>query len=138
MEKRPADILAGLTEPETDALVEILLLAALADGALAQAESAVIKRALLSVDELWLNHIDLEKRMTKARARIEAETAEARLTKLRTMLPWPEQRALALKLAIQIVEADGVVQSSERELIMQAAQALGVQGDIAAKFTLAS
>jgi len=138
MEKRASDILAGLTEPETDALVEVLLLAALADGSLAQAESAVIKRALLSVDELWLNHIDLEKRMAKARVRIEAESQEARLTKLRTMLPWPEQRALALKLAIQIVEADGVVQSSERQLIMEAAQALGVRGDIAAKFTVAS
>lgn len=119
-------------------MVEILLLAALADGSLAQAESAVIKRALLSVDELWLNHIDLENRMVEARLRIDAESREARLSKLRTMLPWPEQRALALKLAIQIVEADGVVQSSERELIMEAAQALGVQGDIAAKFTVKS
>lgn len=138
MEKRASDILAGLTERETDAMVEILLLAALADGSLAQAESAVIKRALLSVDELWLNHIDLENRMVAARLRIDAESREARLATLRTMLPWPEQRALALKLAIQIVEADGVVQSSERELIMEAAQALGVQGDIAAKFTVKS
>jgi uncharacterized tellurite resistance protein B-like protein len=133
MQARTSDILAGLTDREIDAMVELMLLAAFADGSLDQAESAVIKRSLLGVEALWLSHTDLEERMAKAKDRIKEEGREVRLSRLRTLLAWPEQRLVALQLAIRIVEADGVVQGSERELLLQAAEALGVRDDVASR-----
>jgi uncharacterized tellurite resistance protein B-like protein len=133
MEAQASKVLAALTDPEIDAMIEVMLLAAFADGSIDQAESAVIKQSLLVVDDLWLNHIDLEDRMARAKRRIDEESRDARLSKLRTMLPWPEQRLVALKLAIRIAEADGVVHSGEREVILQAAEALGVRSDVASE-----
>ncbi len=130
MEANVAEVLAALTDQEIDAMVEVMLLAAFADGSLDEAEAAVIKRSLLGVDAPWLNHIDLEDRMARAKRRIDEEERQTRLSKLRTMLPWPEQRFVAVKLSIRIVEADGLIQSSERELILQAAEALGVRDDV--------
>lgn len=134
MEARTSEILSGLTDSETDAMIEVLLLAAFADGTLDEAETSTIKRALLTVDEFWLSPVDLERRMDEAKRRIEVESRETRLSTLRGMLPWPEQRVLALKLAIRVVAADGIVQGGERELILQAAEALGVRGEIVAAF----
>jgi tellurite resistance protein len=47
-------------------------------------------------------------------------------------LPDLTARKLALSLAIQVTAADGVVRTSERELIMETAEALGIDGDTAA------
>jgi uncharacterized tellurite resistance protein B-like protein len=78
----------------------------------------------------WLRTCDLEARMERAKRRIDEECREARQSKLRTMLLWLEQCRVALKLAIRIAEADRVLQSSESKLILQAAEALGVPGDV--------
>src|SRR5512145_2496732 len=99
MAPRTSETLAGMTDSETDAMVEVMLLAAFADGTIDEVEISVIKRSLLAVDELWLNPVDLEKRMDRAKQRIAGESRSARLEKLRTMLPWSEQRLVALKLA---------------------------------------
>lgn len=133
MEATVSRVFATLTDLEIDALVEVMLLAACADGVAANAETTVLKRSLHSVDEFWLNHVDLEERMANAKRRIESESRESRLLKLRTMLPWPEQRLLALKLAIRISAADGQIKPVERELILQAAEALGVEVELAAE-----
>jgi uncharacterized tellurite resistance protein B-like protein len=132
MEALATDLLTTLADGEIDALIEIMLLAAYADGSLDYAEIATLKKSLRSVDETWLSHIDLEKRITDAKRRIDTETREIRLAKLRPLLPWPEQRLLALKLAIRIVAADGIVHPSERELVLQVAESLGIRDELAA------
>jgi tellurite resistance protein len=43
-----------------------------------------------------------------------------------------DARKLALALAIQITAADGIIRTSERELILETAAALDVDGDTAA------
>jgi len=132
MEPLSTQILATLSETEIDAIVEVMLLAAFSDGTLAQAEASVIKRTLLAGDQVWFASVNFEDRMAQAKERIEAESRDARLATLRTMLPWPEQRFFALKLAVRVVAADGVIEPSERELIVAAAEALGVSAEIAA------
>jgi len=131
MDAQASKVISALTEPEVDAMVEVMLLAAFADGSIAQAESAVIKQSLLAADELWINHVELETRIASAKRRIDESSRDQRLLKLRTMLPWPEQRSVALKLAIRIVAADGILTDSERTLILQAADALGIRNDLA-------
>lgn len=131
MDNKAAELLESLTDPEIDALVEIMLLAACSDGSLDYVEVSVLKQSMRRVDEHWLSHVDLNERIERAKGRIAEESREIRLAKLRTMLPWPEQRLLALKLAARIVTADGQVQPSERELMLQAAEALGVRSELA-------
>jgi uncharacterized tellurite resistance protein B-like protein len=131
MDNKAAELLESLTDPEIDALVEIMLLAACSDGSLDYVEVSVLKKSMRRVDEHWLSHVDLNERIERAKVRIAEESRENRLAKLRTMLPWPEQRLLALKLAARIVTADGQVQPSERELMLQAAEALGVRSELA-------
>ena len=131
MDNKAAELLESLTDPEIDALVEIMLLAACSDGSLDYVEVSVLKQSMRRVDEHWLSHVDLNERIERAKVRIAEESREIRLAKLRTMLPWPEQRLLALKLAARIVTADGQVQPSERELMLQAAEALGVRSELA-------
>lgn len=122
--------LANLGESEIDAMVEVMLLAAFADGTLDQSEVSFVKRTLLTVEDLWFSADSLDDRMAKAKSRIESEPRETRLEKLRTQLPWPEQRLSALKLAVRVVAADGIIHESERALISAAAEALGVREDL--------
>jgi uncharacterized tellurite resistance protein B-like protein len=131
MDTKAAELLESLTDPEIDALVEIMLLAACSDGSLDYVEVSLLKQTMRRVDEHWLSHVDLNERIERAKLRIAAESRDIRLEKLRTMLPWPEQRLLALKLAAKIVTADGQVKPGERELMLQAAEALGVRSELA-------
>lgn len=130
MDPKAVAILDALTDPEVDALVEIMLIAACADGTLDYAEVSELKRSLRRINENWLSQIDLEERIERAKVRIAAENRDTRLAKLRTMLPWPEQRAFALKLAARIAKADGQILAQERDLITQAAETLGVRSEI--------
>jgi uncharacterized tellurite resistance protein B-like protein len=134
MDAQAANLLDALTDPEIDALVEVMLLAACADGVLDYAEVSELKRNLRRIDENWFSQVDLDERIERAKVRIAAESRDARLAKLRTMLPWPEQRAFALKLAARIVKADGQILAQERDLITQAAEALGVRDEIVTDF----
>jgi uncharacterized tellurite resistance protein B-like protein len=133
MEATVSRVFDTLTDQEIDAMVEVMLLAACADGAPVNAEMAALKKSLQRVDEFWLKHVDLDQRMANARIRLDSESREDRLLKLRTMLPWPEQRLLALKLAIRISVADGQLQPVERAVILQTAEALGVGAELAAE-----
>ena len=51
---------------------------------------------------------------------------------LRAKLPTPSTRRLAFELAIQVAAVDGSLRSAERELLMEAAEALGIERALAA------
>ncbi len=63
---------------------------------------------------------------------LDASGRDARLAAVKARLPDQNARRLALSLAIQITAADGIVRTSERELIMDTAAALDIDGDTAA------
>jgi tellurite resistance protein len=130
MEVRASGVFGTMAPQEIDAMLEVMLLAACADGSLDYAELTSLKKNLRALDEDWLSHIDLEDRIADAKQRIFGEPRESRLAKLRTMLPWPEQRLLALKLAIQVARTDGTLGPTERKLVLEAAEALGIQGQL--------
>jgi tellurite resistance protein len=74
----------------------------------------------------------LEAVLGRAQARLDAEGRDARLSAVKQRLPDDTTRRLALSLAIQITAADGVIRTSERELIFDTAKALDIDGDAAA------
>jgi tellurite resistance protein len=127
-----SDLLTKLTDPEVDAMVEAMLLAASADGELDPAELAQLNKSLLSVDDLWLSHIDLEHRIEAARAKIAGHSREERLHALKAALVRPEQRIAALELAALVIASDGILRTSERDLMLEAAEILGVESTVVA------
>jgi tellurite resistance protein len=127
-----SDLLTKLTDPEIDAMVEAMLLAASADGELDQSELSQLRECLLSVDDLWLSHIDLEERIESAKGRIGGHDRTERLLALKGTLAKPEQRIAALELAALVIASDGILRTSERDLMLEAAETLGVDSDVAA------
>ncbi len=127
-----SELLSHLTNEQIDALVELMLLAASADGELSIEEIDQLQKCLLEVDELWLTQIDLEKRISHAQERIHGADRTARLKAVRQTLASLAARQAGLELAIRVTASDGIIRTSERELILETAEALDVDREIAA------
>jgi len=127
-----SDFLSHLNNEQIDALVELMLLAASADGELSIEEIEQLQKCLLEVDELWLTTIDLEKRLSHAHSRIASADRAERLKAVRQSLASLTARKAGLELAIRVTAVDGIIRTSERELILETAEALDVDREIAA------
>ena len=124
--------LQALGNAKLEALVEVMFLAAFADG-----EFSVIERAhfLKSVESLTDGRIAtprLQELVDEAGTALDREGREARLASVKARLPDAGSRRVALSLAIQVTAADGIIRTSERELILEAADALEISRDDAA------
>jgi tellurite resistance protein len=124
--------LQALGEAKLEALVEVMFLAASADG-----EFSVIERAhfLKSVESLTDGRIltaRLQVLVDEAGTALDRDGREARLSSVKSRLPDTGSRRVALSLAIQVTAADGIIRTSERELILEAADALEITRDEAA------
>jgi len=126
------DLLARLRNDQVDALIEVMLLAATADGELSIEEVDQLQKCLLEVDELWLTQIDLERRLSDAHKRISGAERPERLAAAKQVLSDPNARRAALELAIRVMAADGIIRTTERELILETAEALDVDREKAA------
>jgi tellurite resistance protein len=121
-----------LSNEKIEALIEIMYLAATADGELGAAEQ---KRFTESAERLTSRVVagpELQALLTRAKADLDASDRDTRLAAVKARLPDMEARKLALALAIQITAADGIVRTSERELILHTAAALDIDGNTAA------
>ncbi len=127
-----SELLARLKNDQIDSLIELMLLAASADGELSIEEIDQLQKSLLEVDELWITHIDLEKRLSEAHDRIQSAERAKRLAAVKASLSAIDARKAGLELAIRVMAADGVIRTSERELILETAEALDVDRDVAA------
>jgi len=121
-----------LGDEKIEALVEIMYLAATADGELSDAERALFDESAERLTSRVIVGAELSKLIARAKADLVSAGRAARLAAVKTRLPDMEARKLALALAIQITAADGVIHASERELILQTAAALDIDGDTAA------
>ena len=121
-----------LNDEKIEALIEMMFLAAAADGELSDAEH---KQFVVSAENLTARLMTgdaLEALLVRAKKDLDASGRDARLAAVKARLPDVSARKLALALAIQIAASDGVVRTSERELIMDTAAALDIDGDTAA------
>jgi tellurite resistance protein len=125
-------LLARLHNDQIDSLIEVMLLAATADGELSIEEVDQLQQCLLEVDELWLTQVELERRLSEAHARIGRADRPTRLAAAKRTLSDLDARRAALELAIRVVAADGTIRTSERELILETAEALDVDRENAA------
>jgi len=121
--------LQALGEAKLEALVEAMFLAASADGEFSPVERAHFLKTAETLTDGRLATAQLAKMVAEAAEALEREGRKARLLSVRSRLPDKGSRRVALTLAIQVTAADGVILTSERELILETAEALEIGRD---------
>lgn len=117
---------AALGNSKLEALVEVMFLAAFADGEFSEVERMHFLRSVQSLTDGFIALDRLEALVADARGAQQTEGRDARLALIKARLPDSGSRRVALSLAIQVTAADGIIQDSERALIFEAANALEV------------
>ncbi len=125
--------LQALSEAKLEALVEVMYLAAAADGEFSPVERAHFLKTVESLTDGRLATARLAQLVAEASEALEREGREARLLSAKGRLPDAGSRRVALSLAIQVTAADGIIRTSERELILETAEALEIDRDEAAR-----
>ena len=131
-----ASVVQGLSSAKLEALVEMMFLAASADGDFSDVERQHFLQSVESLTDGRLAKPALEALLDRARQDLEASSREARLSAVKERLPDAGARKVALSLAIQVTAADGIIRTSERELIMDTADALEIDRDEAANLVI--
>jgi tellurite resistance protein len=131
-----ANMVMGLSNAKLEALVEMMFLAASADGDFSDVERAHFLNSVESLTSGRLDKSQLEGLLSGAKKQLDAEGRGARLGAVKERLPDASARKVALSLAIQVTAADGIIRTSERELIMETADALEISRDEAADLVL--
>ena len=124
--------LQALGEAKLEALVEAMFLAASADGEFSPVERAHFLKTVESLTDGRLPTARLAALVAEAGEALEREGRKARLSSVKSRLPDAGVRRVALSLAIQVTAADGIIRTSERELILETAEALEIDRDEAA------
>jgi uncharacterized tellurite resistance protein B-like protein len=124
--------LQSLGDAKLEALVEVMFLAASADGDFSDVEREHFVRSVESLTDGRIAHAKLETLVSDATVALEREGREARLASVKARLPDAGSRKVALSLVIQVTAADGIIRTSERELILETAEALEIDRDEAA------
>jgi tellurite resistance protein len=118
--------LQALGEAKLEALVEAMFLAATADGEFSPVERAHFLKSVESLTDGRLPTARLAALVAEAGEALEREGRKARLLSVKGRLPDAGARRVALSLAIQVTAADGVIRTSERELILETAEVLEI------------
>jgi uncharacterized tellurite resistance protein B-like protein len=126
----------GLSDAKLEALVEMMFLAASAGGDFSDVERQHFLKSVESLTSGRLTKPTLEGLLDRAKTELEASSRDQRLSAVKERLPDPGARKVALSLAIQVTAADGIIRTSERELIMETADALEIARDEAADLVL--
>lgn len=124
--------LEGVGEDELEALVETMLLAAHADEEFSEEERAHFARRIEALTGRPEGDEAIVRQVRELERRIAAEGRPARLAALPRRLPDPERRVVALELAVELMASDGLLRTSERELVLEVAEALAIEPDRAA------
>ncbi|HEY1537350.1 MAG TPA: TerB family tellurite resistance protein [Polyangiaceae bacterium] len=124
--------LQSLGDTKLEALVEVMFLAAAADDDFSDVEREHFVKSVESLTDGRIARAKLDALVADATAALEREGREARLASVKTRLPDAASRKVALSLAIQVTAADGIIRTSERELILETAEALEIDRDEAA------
>ena len=125
--------LQALGEAKLEALVEVMFLAAFADGEFSSVERAHFLKSVESLTDGRIATPRLQQLVDEAGTALDRDGREGRLASVKARLPDAGSRRVALSLAIQVTAADGIIRTSERDLILEAADALEIPRAEAAK-----
>jgi tellurite resistance protein len=116
-----------LDEPKLEALIEIMFLAAYADGALGEEERRHFAQSVQSLTDRKITgdvFDSLVERLVRSRREV---GAKARITAAREALGSIEACRVALSLAVGVILSDGIIRPSEWAMCLEIADALGIE-----------
>ena len=133
----PSALLKDFDGDQLGAVVDTMVLAADADGDISEEERTQMIASLRSLakgtpHEAALTADRVASLLDGARQEIATVGREGLIRAVKQRLGDPDACRAALGLAIAVTAADGIVRTSERELIMELADALAVDQDEAA------
>lgn len=121
-----------LDEPRLEALIEAMFLAAYADGEFSDVEREHFYASIESLTDRRISGPTLEDLTVRMKADLDEKGRAACLEAVKEKLSTPGARKAALALTIQLVAADGIIRTAERELIDDMAAVLEIDQDTAA------
>lgn len=127
---KEAPPLEGFDAGPLEAVIELMYLAAAADDEFSDEERTHFRTSVESLTDRKV--VDLDALVSRIAESLGTEGREARLLAVKARLPNPKMRETALAMAIRLMAVDGVVRTAERELILEAADVLEIDGDRAA------
>ena len=122
----------GLTDDKLEALIEMMFLAASSDGEFSDVEREQFAKSIASLTDGSVGSDQVEALLSRAKQDLDSSDRAARLQAVKDRLPEAGARKVALGLAIEVTAADGIIRTSERELILETAEALEIDRDEAA------
>lgn len=122
--------LQGFDAARLEAVIELMYLAAAADDEFSDEEKAHFRTSVESLTDRKVDNLDAL--VDKIGGLVGDEGRAKRLAAVKARLPDMKMREAALSMAIRLMAVDGVVRTAERELILEAAEALEIDTDRAA------
>lgn len=124
--------LRDVEEPRLHAFVELMFLAATADGEFSGDERKHFQESVESLTDRKVSGDSLDRMLDAIEKSHAGEGRAARIAHVKKALPTRELRKVGLSMAIRVMVADGIVRTSERELILDLADGLEIDRDEAA------
>ncbi|MBI4704132.1 MAG: TerB family tellurite resistance protein [Deltaproteobacteria bacterium] len=133
----PSTMLGKIDADQLEALVETMYLAADADGEFSPSELQQLAESIRALarnseHQAALAGDNLTALLERASAELGRDGREARLAAVRSRLGEEGARKAAFGLAVMVTAADGIMRTSEREFILDLAEALDLDRDDAA------
>ncbi len=120
------EAIRNFDEPKLAGLVEMMVLAASADGDFASEERERLVRNVVTLTSRRIAGDKLDSLLGEISRRIEAEGRAPRLAAVAAELGDLATRKVALDLALTVMAEDQILRTAERELIMEIADAFAI------------
>lgn len=127
-----------LDDQGLEALLELMFLAAQADGEFTADERKLFSKTAAEITHGKRSQEQIETLMLRLEEDFFSYGRESRLKTIGGILTSPEDRRTGLKLAIHMVSEDGIIRTSERELLLEVAEALEIDASEAADLVAAA
>lgn len=131
---RMSEITGTLDGPKFEALVELLYLAASADGDFSEDDRKLFVHKVFKLTGDRMSNEALEDVVKRVEVDVERDGRMTRVASVRERLDSDGARHGALLMAIDITMADDVLRTSEREALAEIAEGLGIEPDVAADY----
>ena len=129
-----SDVTGVLEGPQLEALVELLYLAASADGDFSVEERNLFVHKVRALTGERLTGDALGDIVSRVEGDVARDGRTKRIDTVRDRLDTSGARHAALLMAIDMTMADDVLRTSEREVIAEIAEGLGIEADVAADY----
>jgi len=128
----PPASLRNLDRETLEALIEMMFLAANADEEFDDVERNEFAMNVADLSQRKIVGAEFKTLMARIESDLKTDGRTGRLAKLKTRIVDPQMREDALAIAIRMVAVDGIVRTSERDLVLEVAEALEIDGNVAA------